>query len=67
MSDTPNNNKFIADKFLEAGKKVDTTNCVDFPIILESQNGNVKLLSTWKILDDGTPYLATIKIIPIKS
>lgn len=61
------NNKLIAEKLLEAGKKINTTNCVDFPTVLEGPNGNVKILSTWKILDDGTPYLTTIKIIPIKS
>jgi hypothetical protein len=34
---------------------------------LEASDGGLKVLSTWKILPDGTKYLATINFIPVRN
>lgn len=63
--DTPAYNQMITENLLEAAKQVTPGNteiisCVSGPY------GEVQMVSGWNILEDGTPYLATIILKPVK-
>jgi len=63
--DTVENNQMITENLLEAAKKVEigSTEIISY---LSGPNGDVQVVSRWKILDDETPYLATIILKPVK-
>lgn len=66
LSDTMENNEKIAEHIIDVGKKITPENRLDFPSVLEGPNGKLKVLTTWTMVE-GKPYLATIKLIPIRS
>ncbi|MBE5988916.1 MAG: hypothetical protein E7250_14430 [Paenibacillaceae bacterium] len=63
--DNAENNQMIAEELLEAAKsaKIGNTEIISY---IEGSTGNIQVVSRWKILDDGTPYLATVILKPIK-
>ena len=63
--DTAENNEMIAKNLLEAAKSVESgkTEVISY---IEGPNGKIQIVSRWKILEDGTPYLATVILKPIK-
>jgi len=63
--DNAENNQMIAEELLEAAKSAKTGN-TEIISYIEGSNGNIQVVSRWKILDDGTPYLATVILKPIK-
>jgi hypothetical protein len=65
LTDTPENNKLITEHLLEVGNKVTPDNRTWVPSILKGPNGNLKVESTWKILNDGRAYLSTLKFKPV--
>lgn len=58
------NNKII-NNLLDAGQNASKENRLDIPSVLHGENGSLKVLSTWTIIDDGRAYLSTLKLIPI--
>lgn len=54
----------IISHLLDIGDRVTLDNKVDYPSNLEGPNGQLRVLSTWVILPDGTKYLSTINFIP---
>ena len=63
--DNAENNQMIAEELLEAAKSAKTGN-TEIISYIEGSNGNIQVVSRWKILDDDTPYLATVILKPIK-
>jgi len=63
--DNAENNQMIAEELLEAAKSAKTGN-TEIISYIEGSTGNIQVVSRWKILDDGTPYLATVILKPIK-
>lgn len=63
--DNAENNQMIAEELLEAAKSAKTGN-TEIISYIEGSNGKIQVVSRWKILDDGTPYLATVILKPIK-
>lgn len=63
--DTAENNEMIVKNLLEAAKSAEPgkTEVISY---IEGPNGKVQIVSRWKILEDGTPYLATVILKPIK-
>ena len=63
--DNTKNNNMIAEELLEAAKsaKIGNTEIIGY---IEGTTGNIQVVSRWKILEDGTPYLATVILKPIK-
>ena len=49
---------------LDIGDRVTLDNRVNYISSLEGLNGELRVLSTWVILPDGTKYLSTINFIP---
>ncbi|WP_408976326.1 hypothetical protein [Paenibacillus jiagnxiensis] len=66
LNDIVENNEKIAAHFIEVGKKITPENRLDFPSVIEGPHGKLKVLTTWTMVE-GKPYLATIKLIPIKN
>ena len=63
--DNAENNQMIAEELLEAAKSAKTGN-TEIISYIKGANGKIQVVSRWKILDDGTPYLATVILKPIK-
>lgn len=63
VTDMPDNNQMIVENLLEAAKEVKEghTEIISY---LSGPFGKVQVVSRWKILDDGTPYLATVILRP---
>lgn len=66
LDDTPIVNQKITEHLLKVGKTVTPENNLWVPSIFEGPKGKLKIESTWKILDNGTNYLTTLKLIPIE-
>lgn len=64
LGDTIKNNQSIAKHLMEVGKQINAENALDFKSVLTGPNGNLKVLTTWKMVE-GQPYLATVKLIPM--
>ena len=54
-----------AENLLDAAKEVTDGN-TEIISYIEGVNGKVQVVSRWKILPDGTPYLATVILKPMK-
>lgn len=65
LPNTEESNNRIINHLLDAGQKASKENRLDLPSILHGENGSLKVLSTWTIIDDGRAYLSTLKLIPI--
>ena len=63
--DNAENNQMIAEELLEAAKSAKSGN-TEIISYIEGSNGKIQVVSRWKILDDCTPYLATVILKPIK-
>ena len=65
IADTASNNRMIADNLLTAAREVKKghTKIISY---LSGTNGMVQVTSMWNISDDGTPYLATVILKPVK-
>ena len=65
ITDTTYNNQIIVNNLLDAAKRVEkgSTEIISY---LSGANGKVQVVSRWKILNDGTPYLVTIILKPVK-
>lgn len=63
--DNTKNNNMIAEELLKAAKsaKIENTEIIGY---IEGTTGNIQVVSRWKILENGTPYLATVILKPIK-
>jgi len=64
IPNTPEANDALMKHLLEVGQNMNESNRTSFPSVFSGPNGNVKILSTWKILPDGRAYLATFNLIP---
>ena len=53
------------ENLFNAAKEVTVEN-TEIISYIEGVNGKVQVVSRWKILSDGTPYLATIILKPVK-
>ena len=56
---------FWQEHLLDAAKEVTDGN-TEIISYIEGVNGKVQVVSRWKILPDGTPYLATVILKPMK-
>ena len=65
FKDTEDANNTIISHLLDVGQHINVSNNVKYESILRGPNGNVKVLSTWKVLPDGRVYLSSIVLIPI--
>lgn len=65
IEDTIENNQMIVENLFDAAKEVTEGN-TEIISYIEGVNGKVQLVSRWKILADGTPYLATVILKPVK-
>lgn len=65
IEDTIENNQMIVTNLLNASKKVKEGN-TEIVSYITGKNGKVQVISRWKILSDGMPYLATIILKPVK-
>ena len=65
ITDTTYHNQIIVNNLLDAAKRVEkgSTEIISY---LSGANGKVQVVSRWKILNDGTPYLVTIILKPVK-
>lgn len=65
IEDTIENNQMIVENLFDAAKNV-TEGTTEIISYIEGVNGKVQMVSRWKILSDGTPYLATVILKPVK-
>ena len=65
IEDSIENNQMIVENLLDAAKDVTDGN-TEIISYIEGVNGKVQVVSRWKILPDGTPYLATVILKPMK-
>lgn len=65
ITDTPDNNQMIVENLLEAAKELKEGHA-EIISYLSGPSSKVQVVSRWKILDDGTPYLATVILKPVK-
>ena len=65
ITDTVENNRMITDNLLEAARQVESGNTKIISYI-EGTNGVVQVESWWNIMPDGTPYLTTVILKPVK-
>ena len=65
IEDTIENNQMIVENLFDAAKEVTEGN-TEIISYIEGVNGKVQVVSRWKILPDGTPYLATVILKPVK-
>ena len=65
ITDTLENNQKIAENLLEAAKSVTPSN-TEVISYINGTKGTVEIVSRWKVNDDGTAYLATIILKPVK-
>ena len=65
IEDSIENNQMIVENLLDAAKEVTDGN-TEIISYIEGVNGKVQVVSRWKILPDGTPYLATVVLKPMK-
>ena len=65
IEDSIENNQMIVENLLDAAKEVTDGN-TEIISYIEGVNGKVQVVSRWKILPDGTPYLATVILKPMK-
>lgn len=65
IEDTLENNQIIVENLLTANKNVSLSN-TEVISYLEGQKGRIQIVSRWKVLEDGTPYLATVILKPVK-
>ena len=63
IEDSIENNQMIVENLLDAAKEVTDGN-TEIISYIEGVNGKVQVVSRWKILPDGTPYLATVILKP---
>ena len=66
IQDTPENTKKIVDALFEAANEVKPPNETKIPKIIDGPNGKVIVESWWKVSPDGTKYLSTIILKPVK-
>ncbi|WP_158516614.1 hypothetical protein [Scytonema hofmannii] len=60
MVDSVDNVNEIISHLLDIGATITVDTRVRHPSRLEAPNGQMKVVSTWKILEDGTKYLTTL-------
>lgn len=65
IEDTIENNQMIVGNLFDAAKEVTEGN-TEIISYIEGVNGKVQVISRWKILPDGNPYLATVILKPVK-
>ena len=65
IEDTIENNQMIVENLFDAAKEVTEGN-TEIISYIEGVNGKVQVVSRWKILPDGNPYLATVILKPVK-
>ena len=65
IEDTIENNQMIVENLVAAAKKVTQGN-TEIISYIDGVNGKVQVVSRWKILSDGNPYLATVILKPVK-
>lgn len=65
IEDTIENNQMIVENLFDAAKKVTEEN-TEIISYIDGVNGKVQIVSRWKILSDGSPYLATVILKPVK-
>ena len=65
IEDSIENNQMIVENLLDAAKEVTDGN-TEIISYIAGVNGKVQVVSRWKILPDGTPYLATVILKPMK-
>ena len=65
IEDSIENNQMIVENLLDAAKEVTEGN-TKITSYIEGVNGKLQVVSRWKILSDGTPYLATVILKPMK-
>ena len=65
IEDSIENDQMIVENLLDAAKEVTDGN-TEIISYIEGVNGKVQVVSRWKILPDGTPYLATVILKPMK-
>jgi len=66
MADTVEDVNTIISHLLSVGEGVAVESAGRHPSTLEGPLGSLRVHSTWKILPDGTRYLATINFMPIQ-
>ena len=65
IEDTIENNQMIVENLFAAAKEVTDGN-TEIISYIDGLNGKIQVVSRWKILSDGSPYLATIILKPVK-
>jgi len=65
VPDTIQNNDLIVHKLLQAGKEVTPDN-TKVSTIFQGSNGDVKIQGIFQVLPDGSKYLNTVNIFPVK-
>ena len=65
ITNTLENNNMIVESLFDAAKEVKASN-TEIISYIEGTNGQVQVVSRWKILPDGKPYLATVILKPVK-
>ena len=59
------NNDKIFELLLNAGNGVTENNRI-ITLLLKGPTGRLRIESIWRILPDGTKYLSTVKLFPLK-
>lgn len=65
IENTIENNQMIVENLFDAAKEVTEGN-TEIISYIEGVNDKVQVVSRWKILADGTSYLATVILKPVK-
>jgi hypothetical protein len=65
LSDNVVNNDLIINHILDVGQEINSSNRVQYVSTLKGPDGDLKVLSTFRVFDDGSKYLSSINFIPI--
>jgi len=65
LKDTARNNRKLVEHLLDVGETVTPENRLWVPSVFNGPSGQIKVESTWKILENGDKYLTTLKLIPM--
>jgi hypothetical protein len=65
LVDNAANNQLITEHLLNIGKTVTPENHKWVPSVLDGPNGQLKVETTWNVLDDGNVWLSTLLFKPM--
>lgn len=64
LTDAVDDINMIILHLLSVGERVTVETRVDYPSIIEGRNNQLKVFSTWIVLEDDIKYLSTIRFTP---